>query len=1331
MKRLVLITLLMPALMLAQSNRGSIAGTVTDASGAVIPSATVTIVNEGTGASLTLTTSHEGAYVATALDPVFYRVTVEFAGFQKAVLEHVKVDTASAKTLNVALQPGGVATSMVVQDTTPLVNAESAVTGTVIEQKQIVDMPLNNRSVLDLALTAPNVIGEVGTEDPAVTTATQNPGVGLIVNGGRAGSSTILADGVNNTATGISRTVVSFSPDVVQEFSIMTSSYSAEFGQTGGGVINATTRSGTNSFRGTVYWYNRNPKFNATPFTTAVSNRPVDNLRQNQFGLILSGPVMFPKPHYSGRNRTFFFFAWEPRRFSNGSTVDELLPEAAMRGGDFSNAVNVAGGVTTRDMAQRYGVPITGDAIIYNQYNPVGNKLQQKTLATGQLYGAFPNNQIPKEYLDPVSVSALKYMLKPGDYFVNDAGQLRNWSGSRFVKNSEQRTTTRFDHQITDTNKVNVRWTRVPILGVRGTGTFNNTDQVNALGSDYSASNQILLGDTYIFSPRMINDLRLNYTRGNYSRVDPPEFLTRNLSTELGLPSITKGGLPFFNIGGLDWGRIGQRQQSTLQQNIENGYNIADSLSRTQGNKTWKFGADLRKQQMKAMPYTGATGGNYFFNARQTNENGQSSGATGGIGMASYLLGVPNSITLVDSLIPYYYEFNSASFFAQNDWKVRPNLTLNLGLRYSLQLPRTEKYNHQGVFLPDKAASVALTDAQRQAFATAVGLPLASAPTSVLVPAFGYSGYGGRSQYMTPIDWNGWEPRFGFAWSPAFNFNRERRFVVRGGYGISHAAVTGLGRDPIPRFGAPSSTYTFNSGQVDPNYVTRLSSNPPNVIAKSPDQILQIPSDGIVTLGSINIPGFIVDPGFRVPYVQNWSLSLNYQLSRTMAVEAAYVGNKGTHLFMPPINTNAVPFSASESLIGAGLDPGTNVTDPLGRRNLNGGAISVPRGSLLTRYPGFDMIDLRLDPSANSIRHAGYVNVQRRFTNRLGFTANYTFAKSIDDASDSGRTDPGELQSIDARSQVNFGGTRRAERSVSTFDVRHSFASTFAYEFPFGKGGRFATHLPAPLETMVGGWRLTGTSRIVGGLPFVPLLTDNNRLGGSRTGVRPDLVLGVPVLNPLYDRNCPIGSLCEPYFNPAAFMRPPKGELGNAPRSLDGFRTPRREYLDLSLQKQFKVFGGRDTSRYLQLRADFINVLNHPNFLTGNSGGNQAQNIFSLPSESTLTAAEYNAWASANNRPRTDNPAVSAQATALMNQINAQITSARVGTSTVLRPDFFSIPVPQGFATKNVNSFDITTLQGLKLYRLKQAYNPTFGTLGSYTNSTQARIIQFSLKLYF
>jgi hypothetical protein len=1360
---------------MAQTNKGSISGTVTDANGAAVPGASVTVVNRGTNQKVTQTTSTNGGYTVTLLDPVTYNIIVEAKGFKRSLIENVKVDTATVISADVVLEVGDASAEVTISAEGTLLNTESGVTSHTINERQLQDVPLNNRSVLDLAVTSPNVSGDAGSEDPEVTSGQPVPGFNLSLNGGRPGSTTILADGVNNTGVGLARAVVSFTPETVQEFTVQTSAYSAEYGQTGGGVINISTKPGSNQFRGTGLIYHRNPYSNAQPYRIGTTPRTPNNLRYTQGSLSIGGPVYLPikfgeggKRLYDGHNKTFFFFAYEPRWRQDFVTVTTLLPTAAERAGDFRNLTRTASGWLPTDVATRFNQASTGPAAIYQQFVNIGGRLFPITLVNipgrtpttsyqfcqfgdpratlvnqvinGQTMqvplctpevNALPNNALnvlSGGFLDPTSPRILQFMPTGGDYFL-DNGIVRNYVVNRSVLQNETRYTLRLDHNFTANNKANFRYTTTPAIGVRGFGS-----DVNGNTGVYSDAKQYLVSDTHIFSPRLINELRLSYTRGVFSEDFGPEFSIqggRNLATELGLPSLTSGGLPLFQISGdggynafTDVGSSG----STNNFNVEERFNIADSMTFISGNRTWKFGVDMNYARLNVIPFFGASGGRWEFRTVNTSSNRSTALANGGNPLASLLLGVPNTVQVRPLLLNYDYRWKSGAAYMQHDWKVRPNLTVNLGLRYALQYPRKEKNNLQGAFRPDLSQQVTLTEAQRRATATGLGIattaPIpAYVPTTATLPAFAFAGRGGRSEYLVPVDYTGIEPRFGFAWSPKlFKWASDRSAVIRGGFGISHATLTGNNRLPNPDFGAFTGVSTLAGGSTAggtalPGNPVRLSDNPPIPSGVPIDTVLGTNSDGIVFLNSIGVPGVAVGndkAAGRVPYSQNWNLTFSFEPFKNTVVEVAYVGNRGTHLYLPLVNINPRDTDFTEFLEGSNINAETAFADPLGRRNLLGAVVTIQRSSITSPFFGFNVLNRYFDPSANSIRHAGYVDFRRRVGRGLTFTFNYTYGKSIDDASDAS-PDVRVLTSGSTIGQVSLGAPRSLDRSISNFDIKHNLSYTFVWDLPLGKKGKFLKNANGLVDNLVGGWTISGLGRFQGGGPFLPFITDTNRLGGTNRTVRLDLINGVPLRNPLYSSSCSIGAGCEPFINPAAFMRPPKGSLGGSPRSLD-IRSPMQEYFDVSIQKSFNMpFVGNDGKRRIQLRMDLINAFNHANFRYNNTG-NTPFGFGTLPSEALFTQAELTSWLAANPGR-----------TATLTDVNNLIINSRL-PSGAIPLNFFSVPVPEGFARRVPNSFDITTLQGIKLFRLRQTYDANFGTLFAVTNP---RYVQVGIRIFF
>ncbi|MDT5270425.1 MAG: hypothetical protein QOH49_2611, partial [Acidobacteriota bacterium] len=1091
--------------------------------------------------------------------------------------------------------------------------------------------------------------------------------------------------------------------------------------------------------------------------------RPANNLRYNQVSITAGGPIMLPrfgeggKRLYDGRNKSFFFVAYEPRWRTDFLTASGLVPTAAERAGNFSGLVRTASGFLPAAVATQFNQASIGPADIFQQFDLVNGRLvpRAQTCTVGGVTSAtfcqFAGNTIPANMIDPVSQRLLEFLPQPSGYFL-DAGLVRNYTLTRSVTQDETRYTVRLDHNFTDNFKTNFRYTKTPAIGIRGAG-----NDINGNTGVYSDAQQMLLTFNNIITPTIVNDLRLNYTRANFSEDFSPEFAIktgRSFAGEIGLNHLTPGGIPLFFLtqdNGYVNADIGAGG-STNNFNIEQRYNISDIAYWNRGNMSWKFGVNLERAQLAVTPFFAAAGGRWQFRTVNTSNNRGTGNANGGNDLASFLLGVPNTVDIRPFLLDYNYIWDAGAIFAQNDWKIRPNLTLNLGVRYSLQYPRREKNNLQGVFRPDLAIQQPFTAAQRRTIATALGVPTTSpipdcggavvlcVPTAATVPAFAFSGRGGRSRYITPVDYSGIEPRLGFAWQPKmklFGMNFEdMSVVIRGGFGISHAALTGNNRSPNPDFGGFTQSSTVlagSNGTADTTQPVRFSTNQPLLgNAASLDTILGTDANGLVYSKSLGVPGIAVlsaNAG-KVPLTQNWNLTLAFQPFRNTSVEIAYTGNRGRNLYLPFVNLNPRDLDVVEALEASNIGAETTITDPLARTNLQGGAITIQRNSILAPFFGFNELNNFYDPSASSTRHAGYIDVRRRVGRGLTFTANYTYAKSIDNASDAS-PDVRVLTTGSTRGQVSYGAPLSGDRSLSTYDVKNNFSATTVWDLPLGRRRAFFANAPKVIDQIIGRWTMSGVFRMPGGTPFLPFITDTNRLGGTNRTVRLDIVEGVPLKNPRWSPDCMVGATCEPFINPAAFMRPVKGQLGNAPRTLD-IRPPRQEYFDFALSKDFPwPFAGNEKRR-INFRVDLLNAFNHPNFRFLNTG-NTPPGFGTFPTEITteavggvlqpITAAEYNIWATANNQPLSTTAAGATQLAAIRTTVNATRLP-----SGALPLDFFHTRIPEGFATTAATTFDIRTLEGFKLFRLRQTYDANFGTLRELQNP---RYIQFGLRIFF
>ncbi|MBV9081204.1 MAG: hypothetical protein JOZ62_00900, partial [Acidobacteriaceae bacterium] len=933
----------------------------------------------------------------------------------------------------------------------------------------------------------------------------------------------------------------------------------------------------------------------------------------------------------------------------------------------------------------------------------------------------------------------LQYVPKPNTpYFLDSNGVIENYVTYQYLLDDQVRYNTRIDQNFGDRNHLSFRWTSVPSVGV---STSDVNFPTNGNSGSYSKSNQYMLSDTQIISPTVVNELRLAYTRADFSGQLSPQWDVKsgqNLSTELGLPSLTKGGLPLINIydNSANVANIGS-QVSTLGYSLEQQYEIADNVYVTRGGMTWKFGVDLNRAMLNTESLYSIAGGNYQFRYLQTNSNGSGGGigTTGGIAFASFLLGVPNAITLSPSDIAYYYRWNSGAAYVQNDWKIRPNLTLNIGLRYSLQLPRTENNNLQGFLDPSKAVVRNLpTPCQLPSCSTTSTVNLGTITQAVEVP-FAFSGYGGRSRYLTPIHWLDLEPRFGFAYTPHLpSFLGENAWVIRGGYGISHAPLTGQNRNPIPAFSGGSATYGETSGQVNPAYVTRLGSNPPYDPGIPAQQVLGLVNNpsGLIYDQAINFPSYVLNGTGTVPYVQNWSIQFDREIGSHGLLELSYAGSKGTHLFMPAVYVNNAPFSYLSALAVNNIKATTTVADPLGRKNNIGQTIQVPLYSLASPVLGYANLATYWDASGNSTFHAAIVNYRWQMSHLLFYT-NFRWSKSIDNASDAS-PDKGALTTGSVGGgQYSFGAPAYIDKSVSSYNIPYLWNLVAVYDLPYGDGRRWGQNAWTPLKAVAGNWTVSGIERFSSGYPFTPTMAADNFIETVHTHeIRPDIVPGVPLVNPDWTRNCPVGNVCAPYVNYSAFELPVAGQIGTAPRTIAGLTGPMIQTLDMSVQKSWKI----SEKVKVELRVDALNVLNHPVFrLPANVGG--GTDIFgNYPSFSWASSSLqtlYTSWQQANPTlapPLGSNPANNPTYMAFETMILSQ---QKNGT---LPLNFYSLPLPAHIASTPANNYNILdpTGNGFKYYEIRNNLNSgtaVGGALNWNSALNPMRYLQFGIKFYF
>ncbi len=1288
MLRFLILTLAALVELGAQSNFGSIRGTVTDSSGAAVPGAKVVITDVGTNSRFELITAGDGGYSSPPLRPVTFEVTAEFQGFQKAIVKQVKVDTSNVTTVNISLKAGDVATAIEVSGAAPLVQTSSGALQQTVDQRTINDIPLNGRNTLELALTLPGVAGSAGTEFSGFSTNEPVPGRELSINGSRAGTTQFQADGANVTSIALGRMSISFSPDTIQEFSVQQANYSAQYAQAGGAIIQQTTKSGSNEFHGTGFWFHRQKAFSATPFdsqrtaTTNFDNRPP--LRRQQIGAVLTGPVTIPKL-YKGKDRTFFMFSYEPTRqleSSPGGATNVRLPTEREIGGDFSQSLvyfrNADGSVRTEPTALLYNqfvrrsdgalalrpnpnynpnLPANASNFIY-QYRqfPLFNPNDPDPTRRGRVLV----NELGQSLVNPIAQRIARDLYPAPN--ITDPNVIRDLLGANFTffrrtQYKDDRYTVKIDHNINANHRLTGRWTDQPQFGNR-----QQRDVIQeGLISDANTSRQLLIGLTSTLTPTMTNEFRANYVYGGFGRNFPEQLLNEDFTSKYlnvggpgagsvnllgyGMPRFFDQG-PLFGVSGQSSGtgiaQLGFSQPQDVGKNTEHSYSVSNDLSWVRGKMTWKFGFAASHLQLNqsALGVGSLAGGRFFYDRLQTSEQNCSTNPLGGTApdcagsvfggdrFASFLLGMPTGVQVqTENLsIPYYFRWLNLGGYVQNDWRVTPNLTLNIGVRYQYQSPRWEKFNRQGVANMDRLEPNPFVLDRN-------GNPLPG-------PVFEYAGVGGRSRYVSPSVKDVFEPRFGFAWTPGASWNRGRNFVVRGGYGMTHGVLMGNDREPVPNLGSQTATgyrqisYLLGANDVnspgnvatcglarcnDPALPMQFGFN--NMVLASDPTLFQIPPGGVIRPSDragttqtgqprpnvlYQSTGVVMNKDFRMPTVHNFSLQLERGFGQNgdTVVRASYQGSIGRNLFGPSNNINRV-------------DPFTG---------------QLP-------YPGFagrlSAGIFVLDPTnTSSSYHAFVTEVERRYASGLQFRVNYAYSKNIDDSSGGIRfpvpNNSFNNSSLDVpllRAQDPY--NTRNDKSVSATNTPHIMNISALYDLPFGRGKKFLSG-GGWKDLIVGGWNLNGLGRLRSGFPIaVPLGIGNSVDVGTPGGsLRPDMISGVPIINPDWTRENAWRGV--PYINPRAFAMPEPGRIGNAPRNLDAYY-PWVRTLDMSVFKRIAPFENK--KRFFEFRVEMFNALNikqyspNPNITGLLTGGNQNPLVTGTSPNFTPVASVQNRFA--------------------------------------------------------------------------------------------------------
>ncbi|MGH9397499.1 MAG: TonB-dependent receptor domain-containing protein [Terriglobia bacterium] len=1132
------------AIALGQTTFGSLAGTVTDPSGAVIPAVQVTLTNIGTNGKTVTTTNADGIYGFVNVQPGNYRIDAEKAGFKHFSRSPVVVQIQGSYRIDVAMQVGAVTQTVEVTAATPLLQPQSSSLGQVISGRAVGEMPLNGRNVFNLMSLVPSVIPQ-GQSQGTPTGANPFAFNNYQINGAFGNESAIYLDGVPENNGYLNLPAFVPTQDSIQEFKVQTDNLGPEWGRFAGGVMNLTTKSGTNLIHGEAYEYLRNKALNANTFFNNKAGIPVGPFTQNQFGANAGGPLYIPHL-YDGRDKTFWFFSYEGFRLRQGQTYVETVPTVAEQKGDFSGLLDSKG----------KQVPIYSPVMCASGPCAVGSN--------GQLTSPrvqFPGNVIPTNLINPTSAALMHYWAQPnapGDPFTNQNNFITNAS----VGGNNDEYVARVDQNVSDKQHIYGRYSRWSNLNLPinpfGTGVCQDRC------TEAFTTNDVVLDDTYSFTPTLISDVHVGFDRLAYDRT--PVAPTGFDLTSIGWPAFTNAQVPAnlrtfpqANVQDMSSGLFGSNGSGSVIIDRDNNWFVSGDITKIQGRHTLKAGAQFLVLQHNYAQTNDATG-NFKFD-RNFTANAPIGGA-GGFGFASYLLGYPsgggNSMPALTAGQQIY-----RAVYVGDTWQATHKLTLNLGVRYEQNGPWSERFNRLSFWDLNAASPLA----------QATGLPLKGEMglvASSLRPS--------RNPFNQ--DDKQFAPRFGLA------YQVNDKTVLRGGYGIfwiPYIVSWSLSpnNDPVNSIGTPYVA-SINGG-VTPfgNF-----SNPyPNGILQPPGRASNL-NQIFLNTGGAGDPVVNETPG----YMQQWNFDIQRELPKGFFLDLAYAGSRGAHLQTGNQNVNQLP----DQYLSMGNALNASVPNPfLGL--ITSGPLSHPTvtaSQLLRPYRQYNGLSIAGAGWGDSYYHSFQMKVQRRFSGGGTLLVAYTVAKLMSDTD----TVSGWLESDTGgvAGTIDWNNIKGSSYSLSSQDIPQRMVISYVQNLPIGHGQRFLSGASGLTDKLVSGWGLDGITTFESGFPL--------KIGSSGGGNHPNRICSNAGRS-----GSPETRLSE-WFNTSCFVQSAPFTYGSESRVDPNLRQEGTDNWDVSL---FKTTNFGPAERLgVQFRAEFFNIFNRPQF--GAPGGTQNTSGFGV-----------------------------------------------------------------------------------------------------------------------
>lgn len=1104
----------LPAWSQSEAVSAQLNGTIQDQNGATVPQAKVTLLNPSVGFNREVLTGDNGLYSFTLIPPGTYQLRVEKTGFNSFVASGVVLSVGQSSTLNAELQVGNVSQVVEVTGSAPVLNTGNADVGSEVSSKQAVELPLNIRNVYGLVELDSSVNNSQQNQalNPPGSQGNVDQDIAFFnFGGGRFGTTGFLLDGAWDGAGDWDGVIYVPSVDELQEFRIQTNTFSPQYGLSMGNIVNAVTKSGTRSFHGDAFEFLRNDKLDANNYFNNLNGLARPAFKRNQFGFTAGGPVYIPH-FYKQRDKTFIFGTYEGNRQQTPTTLVTTVPTAAQRNGDFSQTFNPDGTLAT----------------IYNPFTT--------QLVNGQYVRmAFPNNMIPATLLNSVSLKLLSYYPvpnRPGNALTG----ANNYVGTAGLPTDSDQYTIKVDENISEKQNFYARWSQKRQFK-QLEGEFFGTSDIGGNGT-LAPDNRFEggMGYTRVFSPTFV--MSLNFGWGRWVEGRKPQGVPFDV-TQVGLPAALNtydgpGAFPNISISGY--------------QNLgSGGLNATPREART-------YAVDITRNLGSHNLSMGFMGINFYlntFNSAQASfnfspdftqgPNPTSANTDTGSGMASFLLGTgDNSSGGVSYSAEAAYSKKDLGWYLNDDWKVNKKLTLNIGARYDIQTPTTDRFNRLSnfTFAPNPISSQ---------------VPGLNLPGDVV-----YVNGNNRGVYNTK--YSNLAPRLGVAYSPM------QKLVVRAGYGIFYT--------PAMEFGDYQGLSLNGYSQTTP-YVGTLNGVTPQNLLSNP-----FPTGLLAPVGSANGGATYVGQSINAvlrgrdsPYIQQWTSNVQYQVGNTV-LQAAYVGNHGVKLlFGSSTELNQLPtadLALGNQLLQQVANPFYGV--------ITSGALSGPTvsyGQLLRPFPEYTGVEDVQPPEASSSYNALAVSANHRFSNGIQFLVSYTWSKYLTNSEGPEGWTNGQAQSVRNWNNLSL------EKSLMIDDIPRSLVASYVYELPVGKGRAYAPSNKV-VNQIIGGWQVSGISSFKDGFPLsITDATNNtNSFGGNQ---RPNVGANPTLSNPnIYE-----------WFNINDFTQPAPFTFGNAPRTMGYLRSQGTINTDLTIQKYWRLWA--ETSR-LQFRAELFNIFNRTQF---------------------------------------------------------------------------------------------------------------------------------------